>query len=62
MPLREETIPIRDLRITFRGYNLDRVHLEPDGVELPLVPVPDGTAVVVPKLEIHSTVVAELND
>jgi len=36
------------------------VHLEPGGLELKQVAGPDGTTVVVPKLEIHSVIVAEL--
>ena len=62
VPLREETIPISDVRVTFRGYHLQRVHLEPDGLDLKPTIGPDGTTVLVPKLEIHSAVVAELAD
>ena len=32
VPLREEVVPIHDIRVTFApGYRLGRVHLEPEG-------------------------------
>ena len=35
VPLREEVVPIHDIRITFGpGYRLGTVHLEPEGQEL----------------------------
>ena len=60
VPLCEETIPIHDIKVLFRGYNVSRVHLEPEGVDLPPVKTADGLEVTVPKLSIHSMVVAEL--
>jgi Trehalose utilisation len=62
VPLREETIPIHDLRITFRGYHIRRVHFEPQQIELQPMAAPDETTVVVPTLEIYGAVVAELDD
>ena len=61
VPLREETIPIHDIRVSFHGYNLGAIRLQPEGTELNAIR--DGTAVTVtvPKLEVHSMVVAELS-
>lgn len=61
VPLREETIPLHDLKITFGPqYPLQRVHLEPEGIDLPLEKTKAGTTVTVPRLFIHSIVVGEL--
>ena len=61
VPLREEVVPIRDIAITFAAhYRIRRVHLEPDGKELQLRRAADGTQVIVPRLDIHAMVVAEL--
>jgi hypothetical protein len=63
VPLREETVPIHDIRITFDPrYRLRRIHLEPQGVNLPLQRSPAGTTVVVPQLDVHAMVVGELAD
>lgn len=61
VPLREEVVPIHDIRIAFApGYRLGRVHLEPEGRDLKVELKPGGSDVVVPRLDIHSMVVAEL--
>ncbi len=61
VPLREEVVPIHDIRVTFRpDYSIGRVHLEPGGVELPIQKSESGISIVVPKLEVHAMVVAEL--
>ncbi len=60
VPLREETLPIYDIKVTFHGYDLSRVHLEPEGLELVLHRTANAVEVVVPRLDIHSMVVAEL--
>jgi hypothetical protein len=61
VPLREEVVPIHDIRVTFApGYRLRRVHLEPEGLDLKVEPTPRGPRVVVPRLDIHAMVVAEL--
>ncbi len=61
VPLREEVVPIHDIRITFSpGYRLGRVHLEPEGRELEVKTTSKGSAVVVPRLDIHAMAVAEL--
>jgi hypothetical protein len=60
VPLREETVPIHDIRVSFRGYNLGPIRLQPEGKELPTVREGDSVTVTVPKLDVHSMVVAEL--
>jgi hypothetical protein len=60
VPLREETLPVHDIEVTFRGYAIRRVHLEPDGKPLEPVRTDGGVAVTVPKLTVHAIVVAEL--
>ena len=61
VPLREEVLPIHNLGVTFRGdYRIARVHLEPGGLELDVRQTEHGSAVVVPRLDVHSMVVAEL--
>ena len=60
VPLREETLPIHDIRVTFRGYRLGRIHLEPRGADLEKQTQGDAVSVTVPRLDIHAMVVAEL--
>jgi hypothetical protein len=62
VPLREEVVPIHEIRVTFRpGYRLRRVHLEPDGQDLPVRQTATGMRVIVPRLEVHSMVVGEFD-
>lgn len=61
VPLREETLPVHDIRVTFRpGTKLKAVRLQPEGKLLEMKPTANGTSVIVPKLDIHAMVVAEL--
>jgi hypothetical protein len=60
VPMREETLPIHDIKVTFHGYNIARAHLEPGGTDLPLTKVDGATRVVVPRLDVHAMVIAEL--
>jgi hypothetical protein len=63
VPLREETLPIHDIRITFRpDYAITRVRLEPEGIELPVEETFGSLSIVVPRLDIHSLVVAEFGE
>ncbi|MDB5349349.1 MAG: Beta-galactosidase trimerization domain protein [Planctomycetota bacterium] len=63
VPLREEVVPIHDIRVTFGPqYKLRRVHLEPGGKDLEMKATLAGTTVVVPKLDVHAMVVGELED
>ena len=61
VPLREETIPIGGIQVTFRrGYQFSSIRLEPEGLDLEVHESDEGTAVIVPRLEVHSMVVGEL--
>jgi hypothetical protein len=61
VPLREEVVPIHDIRVTFGpGYRFRRIHLEPEGRNLEVRKTPEGVSVVVSRLEVHSMVVGEL--
>lgn len=61
VPLREEVVPIPDVRVTIRvPEGVTRVRLEPDGLDLPTAAAGGGVTVVVPRLEVHAMVVADL--
>jgi hypothetical protein len=60
VPLREETLPIHDITVRFRGYAIRRVHLQPDGKDLEPLRIDGRAEVTVPKLAVHAVVVAEL--
>ncbi|WP_422931261.1 ThuA domain-containing protein [Singulisphaera sp. PoT] len=61
VPLREEVIPIHDIRIAFAPtYRIRRVHLEPKGQGLSTQVTAQATIVVVPELDVHAMVVVEL--
>ena len=61
VPLREEVVPIQDIRVTFgRQYRLRRIHLEPEGKVLESSQSPEGTTVTIPRLDVHTMVVGEL--
>ena len=63
VPLREETVPIPDIRVTFRrDYRFRRLRLEPEGKELATRETPGGISVTVPRLDVHAMVVGELAD
>lgn len=58
--LREEAIPIRDIRITFRaGSAFKSIRAEPAGIKLEVIPTANGPAVTLPRLDIHTMIVAE---
>jgi len=61
VPLREEVVPIHDIKVTFNPrYRFRRLHLEPEGRDLPFQPSSTGVSVTVPKLDVHAMVVGEL--
>ena len=63
VPLREETLPIHDLRVTFcAGTKLKSVRLQPEDLPLEMTSTTSGISVIVPRLDVHSMVVAELVD
>lgn len=61
VPLREETLPVHDIRVTFRpGTKMKAATWQPDGKPLAMTVTAAGVSVTVPKLEVHGMVVAEL--
>lgn len=60
VPLREEVLPIHDIRVTFHGYKLGRIHLEPGSIDLPKTDANGSATVTVPRLDVQALVVAEL--
>ena len=56
---RRETIPIHDIRVTFRGEAWRKFFLMPGRKPLTATPTADGVQVALPPLEIHAMVVAE---
>ena len=61
VPLREETLPIHGIRVTFRpGTSIKRAHIEPGGIPLEVDSRGSGPVVTVPRLDVHAIVVAEL--
>jgi len=61
-PARLERYIAEYKRLCVRVVGVYPLHLEPEGIDLKAQPVLDGTSVVVPRLEVHSTVVGELED
>lgn len=61
IPQREEVSPIHDIQLSFRGYDIERVHQEPEGRDLPLQRSEGLVRVTVPRLDIQSMVIAELS-
>ncbi|MEI6913621.1 MAG: hypothetical protein WCL39_00655 [Armatimonadota bacterium] len=59
-PLREESIPISGIKVRFKGYKITSFHLEPQGTTLKARKTADGMEVTVPKLDVHTMVIAEL--
>lgn len=60
VPLREEVIPIHDIRVLLRGYTVKSVRQEPEGIALETMTTGDVTTFIVPKLRVHTTAVVEL--
>ncbi|WP_397569255.1 beta-galactosidase trimerization domain-containing protein [Schlesneria sp. T3-172] len=61
VPLREEVVPIHDITVTLSPqYQVRRIHLEPEGLDLKPEQTPEGVTVTVPRLDVHSMVVVEL--
>jgi hypothetical protein len=61
VPLREETLPIMDIRVIFAPtYRITKVTQQPEGIALPIKTTDQGSEVILPKLEVHSMLVVEL--
>ena len=59
VPLREEAVPVGGIRLRWNNKLTKRVHLEPEGVDLSVVPTGDFLEVRVPPIAVHSMVVIE---
>jgi uncharacterized membrane protein len=59
-PIREEVLPVYDVIVNIHEKGIKRIHLEPESLTLKMRPIQDGWSVTVPKLEIHSLVVSDL--
>jgi hypothetical protein len=60
VPLREETLPIHDIEITLRGDQVSAAVQQPENVVLEMHRDGDNVRVTVPRLDVHSVVVFEL--
>jgi type 1 glutamine amidotransferase len=61
VPLREETLPVHGIRVAFSpGMKVTRAHLEPGHAALEIEDRGSGPEVIVPRLDVHAMVVAEL--
>ncbi len=56
-PVREEIIPLTGIRVICRLPGVKKATLVPEGLDLPLAPLPDGVVATVPSLGMHSMVV-----
>ena len=60
VPLRDEVVPVAGIKVRFKNTNANRIHLEPEGVDLTPVTNGEWSEVTIPPLAIHSMVVVEL--
>ena len=60
VPLREEVVPIHDIKVEFEGMNAKAFRLEPEGTALTATTNGATQTVVVPRLDVQGAVVAEL--
>jgi hypothetical protein len=59
VPLREESVPVHGIRVTFGGEAPKRFHIEPGNIEPEVVRDAAGAVVKVPPVEVHLMVVGE---
>ena len=60
VPLREETLPIHDIRVNLHGYRIQRATQQPEARPLPLAIKGESTVITVPRLDVHSVIVLDL--
>ena len=60
VPLREETLPIHDIRLSLNGYRIQRATQQPEACPLPITVNDKSTMITVPRLEVHSVIVLDL--
>jgi hypothetical protein len=58
-PVREEVIPLHDIKIRCRLPHITKASQQPEGRPLPITHTSDGIEVTVPKVEMHSMVIFE---
>jgi hypothetical protein len=58
-PVREEVVPLHDIRVICREQGVKKATLQPGNLNLPLKKVKGGIEVLVPKVEMHGMVVFE---
>ncbi len=58
-PVREEVIPLHDIRVRCRLPQITKATQQPEGRPLPISKTNDGIEVTVPKVEMHSMVIFE---
>jgi hypothetical protein len=61
VPLREETVAVSGIRVTWNGLPVLRAHAEPGGVALPIQHQGNRSSVSVPPLDMHTLIVLELS-
>ena len=60
VPLREETLPIHDIRIRLHGYQIERATQQPEAIELLIQQDNETMQLMVPRLDMHSIIVIDL--
>ena len=60
VPLREETLPIHDIRLKLHGYRVQQAKQQPEDRSLSLAVEGTSTSITVPRLEVHSVIVLDL--
>jgi hypothetical protein len=60
VPLREETLPVHDIRVSLRGYKIAAATQQPENKSLPLATSGDTAELTVPRLDVHSILVLDL--
>jgi len=61
VPLREEAVPIQGIKVRFKTVPIQRFHIEPAGQTVEAKKDGDEQTVLVPPLDVHSMLVAELD-
>jgi len=58
-PVREEVIPLNNIKVTCSAPNITKATLQPNNINLPLIKTPDGVQVIVNALDMHAMVIFE---
>lgn len=60
VPLREETLPIHDIRLKLNGYQIRHAEQQPEDRSLSLAVEGTSASITVPRLDVHSVIVLDL--